>query len=178
MKVALTKEQRAAISRANGAKSRGPKTLEGKAISSQNALKHGLSSVKRARHIILEGLEKERDYQRFAAMMRDSYKPSNTAQDVIVDRITSLYWRMARASKEEALIIWEENDRRLTGEDPHYLIKNEKRMDAILRYEERLSREVRLCHSELEKLQGKSPTPLNNSSGICVTIDKPKQFND
>jgi hypothetical protein len=33
---------RAAASRANGAKSRGPRTAEGKARASQNVLKHGI----------------------------------------------------------------------------------------------------------------------------------------
>jgi len=173
--MALTKEQKAAIARVNGSKSRGPKTLEGKAICSQNALKHGLSSIKKARHIILEGIEKERDYQKFAAMMRESYKPSDAAQEVIVQRITSLYWRLGRVGREEALIVWEENERRLSGDDPHYLIQNERRMDAILRYEERIDRQIRLCHSDLEKLQGKSPPRSSNySSELKVTIGHPE----
>lgn len=166
----LTKEQRAAISRANGAKSKGPKTPEGKAITSKNALKHGLASIRKARHIILEGVEKELDYQRFAVMMTEAYKPEDAAQEVIVQRIISLNWRLARVNREESLIIWEENDRRLTGAEPHYLIHNEKRMDQLLRYEERLSREVRLCHSELEKLQGRALPSSNKSSDICVNI--------
>src|SRR5258708_2508366 len=42
--MAQTPEQRAATSRANGARSRGPKTDAGKSISSRNSLTHGLSA--------------------------------------------------------------------------------------------------------------------------------------
>ncbi len=173
--MALTKEQKAAIARVNGAKSRGPKTLEGKAISSQNALKTGLSALKKARNLILDGVENERDYQRFSAMMREAYKPTDAAQEVIVQRIVSLNWRLARVNREEALIIWEEGESRFLGKDPHYLIQNEKRMDQLLRYEEKVSRELRLCESQLEKLQKKSPPPSSNySSELKVSLGRPE----
>jgi hypothetical protein len=47
---------RAAASRQNGARSRGPKTAEGKARSAQNALKHGLC----ARRFVVLGDEASR----------------------------------------------------------------------------------------------------------------------
>ena len=84
--MSLTKEQKAAIARVNGAKSRGPKTLEGKAVSSRNALKTGLTALKKARNLILDGVESERDYQRFSAMMREAYKPTDAAQEVVVQK--------------------------------------------------------------------------------------------
>ena len=176
--MALTKEQKAAIARVNGAKSRGPKTLEGKAISSQNALKTGLSALKKARNLILDGVENERDYQRFSAMMREAYKPTDAAQEVVVQRIVSLNWRLARVNREEALIIWEEGESRFLAKDPHYLIQNETRMDQLLRYEEKVSRELRLAESQLEKLQKRSsPLTSNNSSQISVTLGR-QDFNE
>jgi hypothetical protein len=172
----LTKEQRAAISRANGAKSRGPKTPEGKAISSQNALRHGLASSKKARHIILQGIEKESDYKRFSAVLRQSYQPSNAAEALLVDRLVSLYWRLARVNREEALIIWEEGSRKrllnggdtdlLKGIEPHYLIQNEERMNTLLSYEERVFKQIQATTRELERLQNKSHSPMVFIPGI------------
>jgi hypothetical protein len=42
----MTSERKSAASRANGAKSRGPKTAETKLKSSQNSLRHGFASRK------------------------------------------------------------------------------------------------------------------------------------
>ena len=52
---------RAEASRKNGAKSRGPKTPEGKARASQNALKHGLRAQK---YVVLP----DEDAAEFAAL--------------------------------------------------------------------------------------------------------------
>jgi hypothetical protein len=52
---------RAEASRKNGARSRGPKTEEGKARSAQNALKHGMRAQK---HLVLP----EEDAAEFAAL--------------------------------------------------------------------------------------------------------------
>ena len=166
----LSKDQRAAISRTNGAKSKGPKTPEGKAITSKNALKAGISA-KQARSLILEQYEREIDYRRFAAGIRSSFKPEDVAQAAIVDRITSIMWRQARVGREEALIISEEDDGflRARGRDPHYLIQNEKRMEALRKTERHLSRELELAIEQINKLQKHhSPPPP-----IDVTPIKP-----
>ena len=59
---AAVSSARAAASRKNGARSRGPKTPEGKARAAQNALKHGLRAQK---HVVLP----EEDGREFAALV-------------------------------------------------------------------------------------------------------------
>ena len=78
-------------SRRNGAKSRGPKTPEGKANSSRNATTHGLLS----KTIIIEG----ENAPRFAALlasMRAELKPRTGIEDGLVEDLASCRWRQRR----------------------------------------------------------------------------------
>ena len=79
-------------SRANGAKSHGPITPEGKQISSQNAVKHGLSArtvvLCHEDHALFEQLEQ--DYI-------DSLQPTTVLELHLVQRIAVAEWRMRRA---------------------------------------------------------------------------------
>jgi hypothetical protein len=88
---------RAAASRRNGAKSRGPKTLEGKARSAQNALKHGLRAQK---YVVLP----EEDAGEFAdleAAMIEELAPVGALQMVLARRVAVAAWRLARADRIE-----------------------------------------------------------------------------
>ena len=66
------KEQRAAQARLNGAKSNGPITLEGKAKSSKNALKHGFA----AKINVLIHPDDSDAWATHLAGYRDSYRPT------------------------------------------------------------------------------------------------------
>jgi len=88
---------RAEASRRNGAKSRGPKTREGKARSAQNALKHGLCAQ---RHVVLP----EEDAAEFAALeaaLIEELAPEGVLQSVLVQRIVAAAWRLSRAERIE-----------------------------------------------------------------------------
>jgi hypothetical protein len=88
---------RAEGSRKNGAKSRGPKTLEGKARSAQNALKHGLRAQK---YVVLP----EEDAAEFAgleAAMIEELAPVGALQTVLARRVAIAAWRLARADRIE-----------------------------------------------------------------------------
>jgi len=176
--MSLTKEQRAAISRANGAKSKGPKTAEGKAISSRNAFKHGLST-KNARTMILKGVEREQDYKVFSDCIVSSFNPTNPVQFVLVGRIASLMWRQARVGREEALIVWEENNRFGCMQDsPHFLPQNKERLETLQVYEEKLSKQIDLAIKQLRELQSITPPPRETSvveisPSVSVIVGKP-----
>src|SRR5262245_38825761 len=76
----LTLEERAEVSRKNGAKSRGVKTEAGKQISRRNALKHGVY----ARTLSLDD-EDETEVQALHDAYHESMNPQNPAEAFLVD---------------------------------------------------------------------------------------------
>jgi hypothetical protein len=94
---------RAAASRINGAKSRGPKTPEGKARSAQNALKHGLRAQK---HLVLPG-ERATEFAALEAALLEELAPEGALQTVLARRVVAAAWRLERAERLEAdLFTW------------------------------------------------------------------------
>lgn len=73
---------------------RGPKTPEGKAIVSQNGLKHGLLS----KHVVIRN-ENPVEFQRLLTSLRRQYKPRGPGEHGAVTRIAAGYWRLNRLYK-------------------------------------------------------------------------------
>src|SRR5260370_11917065 len=88
----MTPERKTAIARANGAKSRGPKTPEGKAVSSMNALCHGLT----ASRPLLPGESQESFNELFEDYMEE-YEPVGRAEVDLVHCMIVSKWREQRA---------------------------------------------------------------------------------
>jgi hypothetical protein len=86
-----------AASRINGARSHGPVTPEGKAISSRNALKHGLRAV----DAVLPIVEDPKEFEQFTADMLQSLQPHGPQQHAIAERIVSLQWKLRRVPRIE-----------------------------------------------------------------------------
>jgi hypothetical protein len=86
-----TKKQIAA-NRRNAKKCTGPKTPEGKAASSMNALRHGL----RARTVVLPG-ESQEEFDKIFAGLQDLYQPQNVAEQYLVDQAVIAQWMLVRA---------------------------------------------------------------------------------
>jgi hypothetical protein len=86
---------RAEASRKNGARSRGPKTPEGKARSAQNALKHGM----RAQQYVVLPEEDPDEFADLQAAMIEELAPVGALQTVLARRVAVAAWRLARADR-------------------------------------------------------------------------------
>jgi hypothetical protein len=77
--------------RANGARSRGPATPEGKRRSSQNATRHGLL----ARCIVMEN-ESSTAFEALLVQHCDRLQPADSLEFGFIEEMTAAYWRMRR----------------------------------------------------------------------------------
>jgi len=90
---------RLAANRTNALRSTGPRTLEGKARSSLNAVTHGL----RARQPLLAD-ESIDEYEALAAALVEQLTPETAVEELLVDEVTSLAWRLRRAARVETAL--------------------------------------------------------------------------
>jgi hypothetical protein len=92
---------RAATNRANAQHSTGPRTDEGKARSSQNARKHGLSLQ---RHAVLEH-EDPAAYDRLHQELAAIYEPASPREHLALEEIAHCRWALHRFDQAEAALL-------------------------------------------------------------------------
>jgi hypothetical protein len=86
-------------SRANGAKSRGPKSSDTKGKVRLNALKEGLFS----KELVIEGAgEKKEDFDNLKAASSEFFEPANVLEEMLVDDYVLNWWRRQRVRRAEA----------------------------------------------------------------------------
>jgi hypothetical protein len=162
---------RAEASRKNGAKSRGPKTPEGKARSAQNALKHGLRAEK---YVVLP----EEDAAEFAgleAALIEELAPVGVLQTVLAQRIAVAAWRLARADRIEADLFAE----RSWGANPNAglaLIRDgngTRSFETLLRYRGAAMAEFWRALRTLKALQAETRVPLAAGAEAAVPARAP-----
>src|SRR5204863_3417714 len=94
-------EERLAANRANAQKSTGPKTLEGRAASRMNALKHGLLSQE---VLICSPHRYESEAELFALHDRfwNELQPMGPIELMLADQIVTTHWRLRRVLAAES----------------------------------------------------------------------------
>jgi hypothetical protein len=93
-------EARRAAARANGAKSHGPVTVEGKAKSALNAITHGLT----AGTLVLRTESKEK-YEALLASYREKCSPDGPIENDLVDEMVAAKWQQRRVASMIAALI-------------------------------------------------------------------------
>jgi hypothetical protein len=141
---------RAEASRKNGAKSRGPKTPEGKARSAMNALKHGLRAEK---YVTL--LDEERDeFTKLEAALERELAPEGPLQSILARRIARAAWRLMRADRLETEVFAE---RHFPGGGPGLALIRDgngtRTIETLLRYRGAAMAEFQRCLRTLKALQ-------------------------
>ena len=157
----MTSELKSETSRANGAKSRGPKTAEGREKSSRNSLDHGFTAKK----TILLACENQEQFQKMRSDYAATYQPGSAVEEDLVSEMVACRWRMQRLRLIETALIDSEMDRDLPGgetpEDPgcqlafafRRLVDESRAISLASRYESRLHRIHERTHRTLRELQ-------------------------
>jgi hypothetical protein len=90
---------KAETARINGAKSNGPVTEEGKAISSRNSLRHGLSSAR----VVLPH-ESQEEFDHLEAGIAKHFNPVSELERELVHEMAAARWRLRRVEDMEAAL--------------------------------------------------------------------------
>lgn len=164
--------------RANGSKSKGPKTDEGKARSSKNAVTHGLT----ANFTVLDH-ESQDDFQILLDAHVDRFQPADDVELELVHAMAITRWRIRRVAELETELL--ENkvalcQRDIEGEFDtigdagraayafEKLADDGKAMALLIRYETSLARLYERTSKRLEELQNR---PLRNEPTEPITPD-------
>lgn len=164
-------------------RTRGPKTERGKAVSSRNALKHGLLS----NDIVIQG-ENPKDFDKLRKNLEEDLHPSGELEAQLVERIAVCVWRLQRICRIEAKVFgryFEEisEDRAdlmgafMTSSENDLggaFIRGAGTIAPLGRYEVMLDRSLYKAHHELQRLQAERageavPPPVV----VDVTVDAP-----
>ena len=97
----MTSKLKSDTARANGAKSRGPKTPATRQKSSQNSLQHGFTS----RNTLLLACEDPDLYQRVRTEYIATYQPATPVESDLVDEMVASHWRILRIRVIETALI-------------------------------------------------------------------------
>jgi hypothetical protein len=166
--------------RRNAAKSTGPKTPEGKAVSKMNALRHGLLS-----DTVLLPDEDEDRFEAFREGMLQQLQPAGELEQLLADRVVATAWRLRRAAEiETRLLERSQHDvpqaalmaRYGHHEDVGYAFLNDAQgpdcFSRLSRYESALERGFYRALHELQRLQSaRAGEPVPAPVAVDVTVN-------
>jgi hypothetical protein len=167
----MASDKQIRANRRNARKSTGPKTQQGKAAVSHNALKHGLLS----RQTLLPN-EDETSLMRLSEHLHSQLQPVGELESLLVDRIVAAAWRLRRVLAVEAGI-YEEQRFDFLGAD-HGLggafiqdANGANALSKLSRYETTIERGLYKALHELQRLQAARRAEANVVPPLAVEVD-------
>ena len=106
----MATEAQILANRRNAQKSTGPRTHQGKAVVSQNAIQHGLSA---AQAIISS--ESQADFDLYRQQMLAELDPVSPMESMLAERVVTLSWRLKRVCRIQNQTIDALNARNTSG---------------------------------------------------------------
>jgi hypothetical protein len=184
--------RRIAASRANGAKSRGPVTLEGKESSRRNALKHGFASAA----VVLTSEDWDSYLETRECYIR-RFQPADEIELDLVEQMVAARWRQQRIWSIESSALDDELDAQRVEVDKNYeevtpdvrtwlafkkLAGESTALALMNRYESRYSRQYHRALKALMELQANrppasAPSDLTTDNRQLPTEELPKEPN-
>jgi hypothetical protein len=176
---------RVAAGRANGLKSRGAKTPEGKAASARNAITHGFSS-----DAVVLSSEDEDSYNQLRTDYRNHYKPTNPVEEQMIDDIVMAKWRhfrlvnIERTTLEmETQAVAQDVNARFFEPNSHIRVsvayrsveEKDRLFSAINRHAARLAREYRQAIRVFREERANPGAPAAPHPGIAIVENKNQQ---
>jgi len=146
----MTSEAQIQANRQNGLRSRGPISIEGKAIASQNSIKHGLLS----KDLIIRD-EKPKDLQVFRDKIYQSLCPQGAMEGLLVEKIVNVSWRLRRLTKVEGEFL-RDGDSMYSRRSLYQAFcgRDGDALHTFSRYEASLERSFYKAVHELQRVQG------------------------
>jgi hypothetical protein len=148
----MTTDRQIAANRLNAQRSTGPRTSEGKAISSQNARRHGILSE--------QSTSSNEDANLFDDLLDSlvgEFAPSKPLEILLVERLANLFWRERRLVQTETLILNRIQDTNATVVSGPLLSPSLPLIDQLLlgRYQTMLTNQINSTISQLEQLRSR-----------------------
>jgi hypothetical protein len=159
IQIMSTSPAQLAANTANAQHSTGPRTIEGKNRSSQNASKHGLT----AREVVIAPGEQE-EFEELLAHCQADIQPQGGVQQTLFNQLVAAAWNLHRVRRMEVELC--------AGASYQELLANhdlQNQLDRLARHHTRIERAFHRCLKELKTLQTNTvlqaslPAPLRGN---------------
>lgn len=160
-----------AANRANAAKSSGPSSSEGRAVSSMNALAHGL----RAETPVLLACERADVWDRLFSKLIEEHQPVGATEELLVEQLASASWRRWRAdSFENGTLLMEGAEEIGLGKVPWRDAQKSQSLNLIMKYRRLAETSFTGALHELQRMQAARrgiSVPVPTAVDVTLTVD-------